>query len=106
MSRAKNALFGLFSRSQTTISGGEQSLIDIKSLSQSDHAELRKRALSIYLNGLQDVLYGPESIVDPINIIRTVHSMYLSLHNSYVSYVYHGQLEVDWRMKETTDVSV
>ena len=106
MSRAKNAFFGLFSRSQTTTSSDEKSLIDIKSLSQSHHTELRKRALSIYLNGLQDVLYGPESIVDPINIIRTVHAMYLSLHNSYVSYFCYAQYEVEWRLKETTDVSV
>ena len=105
LSRAKNAFFGLFSRSQTATSSGEQGLIDVKSLSQSHHIELRKRALTIYINGLQDVLYGPKSIVDPINIIRTVHAMYLSLHNSYVSYGYHGQFESDWRLKETTDVS-
>ena len=101
--RAKNAIFGWF-RSQTTTSSGEQGLIDVKSFSQSDHVVLRKRALNTYLNSLQDVLCGPASMDDPINIIRTVHAMYLSLHNSFVSYVYHKQHEVDWRLKETTDV--
>ena len=98
-------MYGLFSRSQTTTSSGEHGFIDVKLLSQSNHVELRKRALSIYLNSLQDVLYGPEPMDDPINIIRTVHAMYLSLHNSFVSYrYYYEQYEVDWQLKETTDV--
>ena len=104
-SKARNVVFGLFSKSQTTTASGEQGLVDVRSLSHLDHIEFRQQALSIYLNGLQDVLYGPENIADPINTIRTVHAMYLSLHNSYVSYGYHGQFESDWRLKETIDVS-
>ena len=103
--KAKNA-FGFFFGSQTTTSGSEQGFIDAKSLSQPDHVALRKRALKIYLNGLRNILHEPESINDPINVIRTVHSMYLSLHNSCVTYKYYmEQKEIDWRLKETTDVS-
>ena len=99
------SFFGIF-KNQTTLFSSEQGLIDVTKLSQSDHVALRKNTLSIYLNGLQGILCGPESVSDPINIVRTVHAMYSSLHNSYVTYPYYGQqYEDDVRLKETTDVS-
>ena len=104
--KAKNLLVGLFSRGKkesTEASSGEQVLIDVKSLTLSDHVELRKKALSIYLNTIQDSLSGPETTDDPINVIRTTFAMYLSLHNHYV---YYNRQGADWRFKETTDVSI
>ena len=103
--KAKNAFIGMF-KSHTTLFSSEQGLIDVTRLSQSDHVALRKNTLSIYLNGIQGYLCGPESFNDPINVVRTVHAMYLSLHNSYVTYLNYGQqYEADLRLKETTDVS-
>ena len=104
--KAKNFVVGIFSRGKkesTETSSGEQVLIDVKSLTLSDHVELRKKALSIYLNSVQDSLSRPETTDDPINVIRTTFAVYLSLHNHYVYYNWH---EADWRFKETTDVSI
>ena len=104
--KAKNALVALFrsKKESTEVPSDEQVLIDIKSFSHSDHVELRKKALSVYLSSLHDILYGPEPINDPINVIGTVYAVYFSLHNSYVSYFFHEHHEVDWRLRETTNV--
>ena len=101
--RAKNKLVGIFKtkRDTTAATSDEQSLIDVKSLSHSDHVELRKSALTFYLNGLHDVLYGPESMEDPISIVRTVHAIYSTLHNSYVFFSWH---EAEWKLQGTADV--
>ena len=103
--KARNAFIGIF-KAQATLFSSEQGLIDVTRLSQSDHVALRKSTLSIYLNSIHGILCGPESLDDPINVVRTVHAMYLSLHNSYVTYPYYGQqYEADLKLKETTDVS-
>ena len=102
--RAKNFVFGIFGKKESTeTSSGEQVLIDVKSLTTSNHIELRKKALSVYLNSIQDSLSGPETTDDPINVIRTTFAMYLSLHNHYVYYNLQG---AHWRFQETTDVSI
>ena len=94
----------MFSRSkkESTISSSEKVLVDVKSLSHSDHIDLRKKALHIYLHGLFDALCGRKSIDDPKDIIRTVNAIYWSLHNSFM----HGWREHQWRFKETTNVSI
>ena len=105
--RAKNLFLGFFSsknkKESTETSSGEQVLIDVKSLTTSNHVELRKKALSVYLNSIQDSLSGPETTDDPINVIRTTFAIYLSLHNHYVYYNWQG---AHWRFQETTDVSI
>lgn len=105
--KAKNFVFGFFSskgkKESSEASSDEQVLIDVKSLTSSNHAELRKKALSIYLCSVRDSLSGPETIDDPINVIRTTFAVYVSLHNHPV---YYNWQEADWRFKETTDVSI
>lgn len=103
--KAKNYIVGWFKgkKESTAASSGEQVLVDIKKLSESHHVELRKRALSIYLHGLRIILYGPEAVDNPTNIIRTIYAIYASLHNSYVYFNWH---QADWRLTETTDVSI
>ena len=85
-----------------TPSSDEQFLIDIKALSHSEHAEYRTRALSFYLHGFHNVLYGPEPMDDPINVIRTVHAIYASLDSSYVFFNWR---EEEWKLAETKSVS-
>ena len=105
VTRAKNAFLGFFGSKTAEKPSREQVLIDIKSLSQSDHVKLRKKALNSYLISLHDVLYGPESIDDPVHLIRTVYALYFSLHNSHVTYRYYNeQHEVAWQLQETANV--
>ena len=102
--RLMNTVFGLFKnkKESTTVSSGEKILIDIKSLTESDHMDFRKKALHIYLNGLRDALFGTKSIDDPVNVIGTVYAIYLSLHNSFI----HDRYEHHWRFNETANVSI
>ena len=104
--RAKNVVMNFLGSKTTEKPSSEQVLVDIKSLSHSEHVKLRKKALNSYLSSLHDVLYGAESIDDPVYLIRTVYALYFSLHNSYVTYHYNYlQREVAWQLKETANVS-
>lgn len=102
--KAKNKFFRLFkAKKEKESSSDEQALIDIKSLPRTHHVELRKNALAIYLSSLWDTLCGPESMDDPVNVVRTVHAIYATLDNSSVLFSCN---EIDWRLPETTDVSL
>ena len=83
-------------------SSEEQGLTDYKLLSHSHHVELRKNALTTYLDSLWDTLYGPESMDDPVNVVRTVHAIYATLDDSCVFFNWN---QMDWKLSETTDVS-
>jgi len=72
-------------------------------LSQSDHEKVRIKALNFYLNGLSRILCGPGSIDHPIDVIRTIYAIYVSLSNSCVYYDDH---EDYWRCKTTAEVSI
>ena len=74
----------------------------IKPKSSSDHIELRKNALTFYLNSWCNILCGPESMDDPVNVVQTVHAIYTTLDDSSVICNWN---EMDWTFPETTDVS-
>jgi len=93
--------FGLFKSRKDTVMFGSEQFVDIKSLSQSDHVNLRKMALAFYLNGFQDILCGIARIDDPVQVVRIVYGMFASLDNGYVYYDNH---ETDWKFEETAEV--
>ena len=102
--KAKKTFAAIFKikKESSALFSDEQGLIDVKLLSHSQHVELRKSALTFYLNNLYDVLYGTKSMEDPINIVQTVYAIYATLHNSYVHFHWN---ETDWRFQEIVDVS-
>ena len=104
--KAKNKFFRLFKarkeKESSAPSSEEQGLTDYKLLSHSHHVELRKNALTTYLGSLWDTLYGPESMGDPVNVVRTVHAIYATLDDSCVFFNWN---QMDWKLSETTDVS-
>ena len=110
--KAMKKLAGFFrsTKGNTASSSDEQGFIDVKSLSHQNHAELRKSALTFYLNGLCDILCGPKTMEDPISIVKTVFAIYAVLHDSYVffnwseAFNWHEAVS-DWRFQETVDVS-
>ena len=102
--KAKKKLAALFrtKKESTTSSSDEQGFVDVKSLSHSHHVELRKSALTFYLNSLCDILYGAEAVENPISIVQTVYAIYTTLHNSFVYFNWH---ETDWKFQEITEVN-
>lgn len=58
-------------------------------------------ALRIYLFSLHDILYGPASMDNPVQVISTAYAIYASLHYCYVYYDNH---EADWKFDETIEV--
>ena len=87
-------------KKENTASSGEQKF-DIKLLFESDHVELRKIALKLYLIGLQNVFYGLGSIDESVDIVRQVFAIYASLNSSYVFCDY---CERSWKFDETKEV--
>lgn len=99
--KAKKKLAAFFGIKKES-SSDEQGFIDVKSLSHSQHVELRKSALTFYLNGLCGILHGPESMEDPVGIVKTVFAIYATLYNSFVFFKWD---ETSWRFQETAEVS-
>ena len=80
----------------------EQTFVDVKSITETEHIELRNEALNLYFNDLYSVLYGIEPISDPISIIKQVYAIYASLNNSFHYYDNH---EAAWKFEELTEVN-
>ena len=92
----KSKFLGLIKPKSSTPSSDEQLL------SNSHHIELRKNALTFYLNSWCNILCGPESMDDPVNVVQTVHAIFTTLNDSSVIC---NWSEMDFRLPETTDVS-
>lgn len=103
--KAMNVVYGLFGykKENTSIPSSEQAIIDIKTLSLSNHIQARINALKIYLSSLHNILHGVKSVNDPIDVIRTVYAIYKSLDDSCV---YFDEKEIYWRFKEIAQVSI
>ena len=87
----KNAVFG---RKDTSI-------INVQHLNDSEHKEYRNKTLKMYLNILSNIPAG-NCRSDPVQFVRTVVAIFLSVHNCYLCYDYN---EHSWNMGvETSDV--
>ena len=87
VAKAKS-IFGFKSKSSSAPNDDGASLHEgnIKSFSNQDHIEFRKYALNFYLNDFVNDFARITSINKPVEIVRMVFAVYVSVSSSYLYY--------------------